>query len=105
MQWTRTYADDDLRCSFCRRQENEVGALIPSPGKPQRYICADCVAVCNGILEKRGRQLESNRIEYDEIIEVKYHYEPEPEPPRRKVKLSGRTRSVTLIFWSRGARW
>jgi hypothetical protein len=56
MLWTRTYADDDLRCSFCRRTESEVGELICSPSKPLRYICASCVDVCNGLLKDRGEK-------------------------------------------------
>jgi len=43
------------RCSFCDRGEEALG-LIPSPlnDDPQRppcYICAECVAACNMIIE------------------------------------------------------
>ncbi|MCH4000137.1 MAG: ATP-dependent Clp protease ATP-binding subunit ClpX [Lachnospiraceae bacterium] len=37
------------RCSFCGRTENEVGRLISGPDGI--YICEDCVAVCNQIIE------------------------------------------------------
>ena len=86
MLWTRTYADDDQRCSFCRRRENEVGELIPSPSKPLRYICAHCVAVCNGILEDRSERPAANHwpLIPDQPIDVKYKYTPEPRQPRRK---------------------
>lgn len=35
-------------CSFCGKSENEVDKLITGSGV---YICNDCVALCNGILE------------------------------------------------------
>jgi hypothetical protein len=41
-----------LRCSFCHKSEVEVGKLISSPSDyPGAYICDECIAVCNCILE------------------------------------------------------
>jgi ATP-dependent Clp protease ATP-binding subunit ClpX len=42
-QRTRT-----LFCSFCQKSEHEVQRLIGGPGV---YICGDCVAQCNQILD------------------------------------------------------
>jgi hypothetical protein len=42
---------DALVCSFCHRSGESVGKLISSPGDPRAYICDDCIATCNAILE------------------------------------------------------
>ncbi len=45
-------ADDSLRCSFCHKSQDSVAKLISSPSDyPRAYICDECVAVCNSILE------------------------------------------------------
>ena len=49
---TRTGSDDSLRCSFCHKTQDVVAKLISSPSDyPRAYICDECVAVCNSILE------------------------------------------------------
>lgn len=41
-----------LNCSFCHKSQEVVGKLISTPGDyPKAYICDECVAVCNSILE------------------------------------------------------
>jgi len=41
-----------LRCSFCGREKpRQVKELIAGPGV---YICPDCVALCNQILQQKG---------------------------------------------------
>jgi ATP-dependent Clp protease ATP-binding subunit ClpX len=48
----RTGSDDVLRCSFCHKSQDAVAKLISSPSDyPRAYICDECVAVCNSILE------------------------------------------------------
>jgi ATP-dependent Clp protease ATP-binding subunit ClpX len=48
----RAGADDALRCSFCHKSQDVVGKLISSPNDyPRAYICDECIAVCNSILE------------------------------------------------------
>ena len=48
----RSGGDDALRCSFCHKTQEVVGKLISTPGDyPKAYICDECVAVCNSILE------------------------------------------------------
>ena len=45
-------SDDSLRCSFCHKSQDAVSKLISSPSDyPRAYICDECVAVCNSILE------------------------------------------------------
>jgi len=49
---TRTGTDEVLRCSFCHKSQDAVAKLISSPSDyPRAYICDECVAVCNSILE------------------------------------------------------
>jgi len=49
---TRTGTDETLRCSFCHKSQDAVAKLISSPSDyPRAYICDECVAVCNSILE------------------------------------------------------
>src|ERR1700728_4773467 len=49
---TRTGSDEALRCSFCHKSHDAVAKLISSPSDyPRAYICDECVAVCNSILE------------------------------------------------------
>ena len=50
---SRTGADENLRCSFCHKSQDAVAKLISSPSDyPRAYICDECVAVCNTILDK-----------------------------------------------------
>ena len=48
----RSGSEDTLRCSFCHKSQDAVAKLISSPSDyPRAYICDECVAVCNSILE------------------------------------------------------
>jgi ATP-dependent Clp protease ATP-binding subunit ClpX len=45
-------SDETLRCSFCHKSQDAVAKLISSPSDyPRAYICDECVAVCNSILD------------------------------------------------------
>ena len=49
----RISPDEALRCSFCHKSQDAVNKLISSPGEyPRAYICDECVAVCDSILEE-----------------------------------------------------
>jgi ATP-dependent Clp protease ATP-binding subunit ClpX len=49
---SRSGSDELLRCSFCHKSQDAVAKLISSPSDyPRAYICDECVAVCNSILE------------------------------------------------------
>ena len=41
---------ENLRCSFCGKAQSEIERLIAGPGS---YICNECVAICNEILESK----------------------------------------------------
>ena len=44
--------EEALRCSFCHKSQDAVAKLISSPSDyPRAYICDECVAVCNSILD------------------------------------------------------
>lgn len=48
----RPGSDEPLRCSFCHKSQDAVAKLISSPSEfPRAYICDECIAVCNSILE------------------------------------------------------
>ena len=56
----RAGSDDTLRCSFCHKSQDVVGKLISSPSDyPRAYICDECIAVCNSILEDDKSDLPS----------------------------------------------
>ena len=46
-------SDESLRCSFCHKSQDAVAKLMQLAfGRyPRAYICDECVAVCNSILE------------------------------------------------------
>ena len=49
---SRSGSDEILKCSFCHKSQDAVAKLISSPADyPRAYICDECVAVCNSILE------------------------------------------------------
>jgi len=53
MNLKRTGTEEVLHCSFCQKGQDAVTKLISSPGEHARaYICDECVAVCNSILEE-----------------------------------------------------
>ncbi len=52
MRHTAGSHDNSLRCSFCGQSQEKAGKLIASPGdRPRAYICDECVAVCEAIIE------------------------------------------------------
>src|SRR5258706_9989162 len=49
---SRSGTEEVLKCSFCHKSQDSVAKLISSPSDyPRAYICDECVAVCNSILE------------------------------------------------------
>src|SRR6266481_5595706 len=47
---------ENLQCSFCNKSQSAVEQLISSPNLPTCYICDECVAVCNSIIEDNRNQ-------------------------------------------------
>jgi ATP-dependent Clp protease ATP-binding subunit ClpX len=53
----RMGTEETLKCSFCHKAQDSVNKLISSPSDyPRAYICDECVAVCNSILEEDHAQ-------------------------------------------------
>ncbi|HEV2178437.1 MAG TPA: ATP-dependent Clp protease ATP-binding subunit ClpX [Terriglobia bacterium] len=70
----RTGAEEPLHCSFCRKSQDAVRKLISSPDEqPRAYICDECVAVCNSILDEEpgGERGPEARAELARPVEVK----------------------------------
>jgi len=58
---TRNGSEEVLRCSFCHKSQDAVAKLISSPTDyPRAYICDECVAVCNSILEDDRSETQPN---------------------------------------------
>jgi ATP-dependent Clp protease ATP-binding subunit ClpX len=56
---TSRSSDESLRCSFCHKSQDAVAKLISSPSDyPRAYICDECVAVCNSILEDDRSEMQ-----------------------------------------------
>jgi len=52
--------EEPLRCSFCRKTQEQVEKLISSPSEyPRSYICNECVGVCQQILEDEKKEQSS----------------------------------------------
>jgi len=49
--------NNEPRCSFCGRSQNEVQKLIAGPGV---YICDECIAVAQHILEEEKQEVSSD---------------------------------------------
>ncbi len=50
--------DETLRCSFCNKNQREVGRLIAGPNV---FICDECVRVCVDIIENDVSAEEGRR--------------------------------------------
>ncbi len=51
-------SENNLRCSFCRKSEDEVVRLISGNGV---YICDECIELCYSIISDGGRYHETKR--------------------------------------------
>jgi ATP-dependent Clp protease ATP-binding subunit ClpX len=73
MTLKRPGSEEVLRCSFCQKPQDAVTKLISSPGAhPRSYICDECVAVCNTILEEeRGDRLPTAQAKLPRPAEIK----------------------------------
>jgi ATP-dependent Clp protease ATP-binding subunit ClpX len=73
MTLKRPGAEELLHCSFCQKPQDAVAKLISSPGDHARaYICDECVAVCNSILEEdRGDRVPSAQTKLPRPAEIK----------------------------------
>jgi len=52
--------EEQLRCSFCRKNQSEVATLISSPAG-NAYICNECIETCRFIM-KEGSDLPGHPV-------------------------------------------
>src|SRR5579872_4471461 len=73
MNLKRPGTEELLHCSFCQKPQDAVGKLISSPGDHARaFICDECVAVCNSILEEdRGERAPATQAKLPRPAEIK----------------------------------
>ncbi len=82
-----------LRCSFCHKSQDVVGKLISSPSDyPRAYICDECIAVCNSILEDDKAEPQAgapNKIpKPQEVKEFLDQYVIGQEPTKKKLAVA-----------------
>ena len=64
-------SEQQIRCSFCGKRENQASKLIAGPGV---YICSDCVHACNDLLRDEidvGRGGEATMDKLPAPMEIK----------------------------------
>ena len=55
--------DEIPRCSFCSKTQDEVDTLISNPSDSRVFICNECVAVCNAVLEQHQKARAATPVE------------------------------------------
>ncbi|MBO5550601.1 MAG: ATP-dependent Clp protease ATP-binding subunit ClpX [Lachnospiraceae bacterium] len=72
------FGDEDIRCSFCGKTQDQVRKLIAGPSGT--YICDECVGICADIIEEEdgtdtpGGDLDINLLKPEEINEFLNDY-------------------------------
>ena len=59
----KRHEDEILRCSFCSKTQDQVDTLISNPSDSRVFICNECVAVCNSVLEEHQKARAAIRVE------------------------------------------
>ncbi|MCI6000214.1 MAG: ATP-dependent Clp protease ATP-binding subunit ClpX [Finegoldia magna] len=62
--------ENQYKCSFCGKSQDEVRKLIAGPGV---FICDECVSLCNSIIEEEFKDIDNiqERIDLPKPIEIK----------------------------------
>lgn len=62
--------ENQYKCSFCGKSQDEVRKLIAGPGV---FICDECVSLCNSIIEEEFKDVDTiqERIDLPKPIEIK----------------------------------
>ena len=62
--------ENQYKCSFCGKSQDEVRKLIAGPGV---FICDECVSLCNSIIEEEFKDVDNTqeRIDLPKPIEIK----------------------------------
>lgn len=67
-QQSQDAPEQALQCSFCNRSSSRLTTL--SSGSREAYACADCLAICEEILESEPDTLQAHPREYRSDREV-----------------------------------
>ena len=59
----KRHEDEIPKCSFCSKTQDQVDTLISNPSDSRVFICNECVAVCNAVLEEHQRARAAIRVE------------------------------------------
>ncbi|MDO5027362.1 MAG: ATP-dependent Clp protease ATP-binding subunit ClpX [Tissierellia bacterium] len=57
------YSKDDIACSFCGKDHDQVKRLIAGPDDV--YICNECIELCNSIIEEEEALLDEDVLKKD----------------------------------------
>lgn len=59
--------DNEIRCSFCGKTQDEVTRLVEGPGV---YICDNCIEFCNALLfdDEGGAQKKRKKKQNEEFV-------------------------------------
>lgn len=59
--------DNEIRCSFCGKTQDEVTRLVEGPGV---YICDNCIEFCNALLfdDEGGAQKKRKKKQNEEVV-------------------------------------
>jgi ATP-dependent Clp protease ATP-binding subunit ClpA len=61
----RRRRDETLSCSFCGKLQAEVDKLVAGPGV---YICDECIALCNEIIDEYAAQKQPQAVETQDVV-------------------------------------
>jgi ATP-dependent protease Clp ATPase subunit len=65
-----------LRCSFCRKTEDHIAKLVAGPRLlvgPRLYICNECVAVANSIMQGNPPPIPTASRSLRERLKERWH--------------------------------
>ena len=73
-----------LRCSFCRKSEDQISKLVAGPrliGCPRIYVCNECVAAASSIIE--GNSPPTSAVSRSVLQKVKERWRHLPQSMSR----------------------
>ena len=61
----KRHEEDEIRCSFCSKTQDQVDTLISNPSERSNRVCIcnECVAVCNSVLEEHQKARVATPVE------------------------------------------
>ncbi|GIW21478.1 MAG: hypothetical protein KatS3mg068_0485 [Candidatus Sericytochromatia bacterium] len=75
------HKNNEPRCSFCNKTQNQVKKLIAAPGV---FICDECVELCNQILQDEG--LFDNPVKKEVKVKEELNDIPKPKDIKKSTR-------------------